>query len=129
MHARVGEAERALALLVAQVAQPERQAGPQRVAGPADDVGVRQRGPQLGREGLSGHLDERFEHGVLGAEMLVEEALGDAGGLGHVLHAGRLEAHPSEDLGGRVEDAAASRLGGQSLPGHLRHATANLTPR
>src|SRR5205807_7162267 len=54
-----------------------------------------------------------------------DQALGDPGGPGHVLHAGGLEALRSEDDGGGVEDGVAPLLPAQSLVGHPRSSASN----
>ena len=48
--------------------------------------------------------EDRFEHGVLRAEVVVDEAVGDAGLLRDVADARGLVALRREDAHGRVED-------------------------
>src|SRR5436853_516548 len=51
---------------------------------------------------------------ALRAEVLVEDGLGDARGLGHVVHRGAVEAAGSEELEGHVEQLAAATHGGKA---------------
>ena len=62
--------------------------------------------------------EELVQHLVLGAEVVVDEPVGDAGLVGDVGDAGRVEALAGEDADRRVEDLAAlvdrRRLGHQA---------------
>ena len=65
--------------------------------------------PQLRQEVVA--LERRAEEVLLGAEVVVEQALRDAGGLGQVLHRGRVEPFGGEDRQRRVDQLAPARLG------------------
>ncbi len=78
---------------------------------------------ELGELG-EGLLDGGLVDGVLGAEVEVEGAFGEVGGLGDLLHASGFEALVPEDFGGSGEDFGAAELGDDlmlSIYGETRH--------
>ena len=72
--------------------------------------------------------EERREHLVLGREVVVEQAVRDAGLLGDVTDAGGVVAVAGEDADGSVEDEAAFLLArrlpvpGRTLPGAIERS-------
>ena len=71
--------------------------------------------------------EERVEHLVLGAEVVVDEAVGDARLVGDVRHAAAVEALPGEHADGGVEDQAA--LVGGAAWSAARSTPSGVAPR
>ena len=72
--------------------------------------GLRDRGDHP----LADLVDQRQVEVLLGVEVLVEHRLGDAGGIGDVVHRGAVVAVAGEDLDRDVEDLLAAFAGGES---------------
>ena len=86
-------------------AQLDLLAGPLGVGGGLDDAGH-----QLGGE----HVHQLEVEGPLGLEVLVDQRLGHAGGLGDVVHGGGGVAVLGEERQGHLEELATSGVGGEA---------------
>ena len=73
------------------------------------EIGIVDDGPQRGRATLTHRLDDSFEQGLLGIEVVIERALGHLKLGQHVLDGHPLIALVVHELQRRVEDLAPVR--------------------